>query len=137
MLRSVTLEPGGAPRSTVWQGDFPDRNTAEDGFFGTAPVTAFPPNDWGMFNMTGNVWEWVADRFTTLHSARPVRNPKGPLNGSRFVAKGGSYLCHASYCARYRTSSRQGLSATTTTSNLGFRVARRLSNARSASLTVD
>ncbi len=121
----AVLEEGGEHRSNVWQGTFPARNTAEDGFAGTAPVTAYRPNGLGFFNMTGNVWEWVTDRFTTLHSARPVKNPAGPLNGTRFVAKGGSYLCHASYCARYRTSSRQALAPDTTTGNLGFRVAGR------------
>ena len=117
------LETSRGHLCNVWQGEFPATNTAEDGYHGTAPVTAFPPNGLGFHNMTGNVWEWVADRFTTSHSARPTRNPKGPLNGARFVAKGGSYLCHASYCARYRTSSRQSLAPTTTTGNLGFRVA--------------
>ena len=71
-------------------------------------------------------WEWTADRFTNLHSPHPVRNPSGPLNGGRYVAKGGSYLCHASYCTRYRTSSRQSLPPDTTTGNLGFRLARSL-----------
>ena len=118
------LEQDGTHHSNVWQGDFPNLNSAEDGYAGTAPVTAYRPNGLGFFNMTGNVWEWVSDRFTTLHSARPVRNPKGPLNGTSYVAKGGSYLCHASYCARYRTSSRQSLAPDTSTGNLGFRVAR-------------
>jgi len=122
----AVLEEGGEHRSNVWQGAFPARNTADDGYAGTAPVTAYRPNGLGFFNMTGNVWEWVSDRFTTLHSARAVKNPAGPLNGTRFVAKGGSYLCHASYCARYRTSSRQALEPDTTTGNLGFRVAGRV-----------
>ncbi|MCY3874953.1 MAG: formylglycine-generating enzyme family protein [Rhodobacteraceae bacterium] len=119
----VELEQGGIQRSNVWQGKFPDDNTCDDGFEGTAPVTAYDPNGSGFYNMTGNVWEWVSDRFTDLHSPRPVRNPKGPLNGTTLVAKGGSYLCHASYCKRYRVSSRQQLAADTTTGNLGFRVA--------------
>lgn len=118
-----TLETGGGHLCNVWQGEFPAANTAEDGYHGTAPAPAFPPNGFGFYNMTGNVWEWVGDRFTTSHSPRPTRNPKGPLNGALFVAKGGSYLCHASYCARYRTSSRQSLPPTTTTGNLGFRIA--------------
>nr|WP_325248366.1 formylglycine-generating enzyme family protein [Amylibacter sp.] len=117
------LEPDGEHRCNVWQGQFPKTNSAADGYAGTAPVTAFQPNDFGLHNMTGNVWEWVADRFTTLHSPRPVKNPRGALNGAQFVAKGGSYLCHATYCSRYTVSARQGLAPDTTTGNVGFRVA--------------
>jgi len=117
------LEPAGIHRANVWQGSFPQENTADDGFAGTAPVTAYAPNGFGLYNMTGNVWERVADRFTRLHSPRPGRNPAGPLNGAEFVAKGGSYLCHASYCQRYRVSSRQALAPDATAGNVGFRVA--------------
>lgn len=120
------LAPDGVARSNTWQGAFPDHDASQDGHVGTAAVTAYAANEYGFYNMTGNVWEWVWDRFTTLHSPRPTRNPTGPLNGNRFVAKGGSYLCHASYCARYRTSSRQSLPGQTTTGNLGFRVAARM-----------
>jgi len=117
------LEPGGQNRSNVWQGTFPQANTAADGFVGTAPARCYMPNAFGLYAMTGNVWEWTRDRFTALHSPRPQHNPKGPLNGDRAVTKGGSYLCHASYCHRYRTSSRQALDPFTTAGNLGFRVA--------------
>lgn len=117
------LVPGGVHRCNVWQGEFPHANTAADGYAGTAPVKHYEPNDFGLYNMTGNVWEWVADRFTHMHSPRQSRNPKGPLNGMQFVAKGGSYLCHESYCMRYRTSSRQALSANACAGNVGFRVA--------------
>jgi formylglycine-generating enzyme required for sulfatase activity len=120
------LEPDSAHHSNVWQGDFPASNTADDGYVGTAPAQCFAPNQYGFYAMTGNVWEWTADRFTHLHSPRPVTNPTGPLNGASFVAKGGSYLCHASYCTRYRTSSRQALDPRTTAGNLGFRVAKDL-----------
>ena len=116
------LEPDGQHRSNVWQGTFPHMNTASDGFVGTAPANSYAPNAFGLYAMTGNVWEWTADRFTVLHSPRPQANPRGPLNGKRAVAKGGSYLCHASYCHRYRTSSRQALDPLTTAGNLGFRV---------------
>ena len=119
-----SLEPEGVHRSNVWQGQFPKSNTAEDGFVGTAPSKCYAPNGFGLFGMTGNIWEWTADRFTTLHSPRPQANPSGPLNGDFNVAKGGSYLCHSSYCQRYRTSSRQALDPFTTAGNLGFRVAR-------------
>ncbi len=116
------LVPEGVHRCNIWQGDFPHTNSACDGFIGTAPVKHYPSNAYGLYNMTGNVWEWVADRFTHMHSPRQAKNPKGPLNGERFVAKGGSYLCHASYCMRYRTSSRQALLANTSTGNIGFRI---------------
>jgi len=118
------LEAGRTHHCNVWQGDFPNGNTGADGYFGTAPVRAFAPNGHGLFNMIGNVWERVADRFTRLHSPRPARNFKGPLNGVDHVAKGGSYLCHISYCARFRTSSRQALGPDTLAGNVGFRVAR-------------
>ncbi len=117
------LCPDGEYRCNIWQGEFPNTNTVDDGFIGTAPVTQYVANAFGLYNMTGNVWEWVADRFTNMHSARAVKNPKGPLNGEQFVAKGGSYLCHESYCLRYRTSSRQALTGHVSAGNLGFRVA--------------
>lgn len=116
------LTPNGVHSCNIWQGDFPNKNDGVDGFVGTAPVTQYTPNLYGLFNMTGNVWEWVADRFTHMHSPRAVKNPTGPLNGERYVAKGGSYLCHESYCLRYRTSSRQALLASVSTGNVGFRV---------------
>ncbi len=118
------LEQDGLHHCNVWQGDFPRNNTAQDGFTGTAPVRAFSANAFGLFNMNGNVWEWVADRFTALHSPRPTVDPRGPLNGESYVAKGGSYLCHPSYCSRYRCSSRQALDPEITTDHIGFRVAR-------------
>ena len=116
------LTPNAEHHCNIWQGDFPQINNAQDGFVGTAPVDEYAANAYGLFNMTGNVWEWTADRFTNMHSPRSIKNPIGPLNGDRYVAKGGSYLCHASYCLRYRTSSRQALVASVSTGNVGFRV---------------
>jgi formylglycine-generating enzyme required for sulfatase activity len=119
------LTPGGEHRMNVFQGRFPDRNTERDGFAGTAPVDAFPPNGFGLFNMTGNVWEWVADRWsTTWQREAPLDDPRGPEVGDRRVLRGGSYLCHASYCWRYRTSARMGSTPDSPTGNVGFRCAR-------------
>jgi formylglycine-generating enzyme required for sulfatase activity len=118
------LEPGGEHRMNVWQGDFPARNSEEDGFAGTAPVDAFPPNGYGLHNMTGNVWEWTADWFhPTFRQRDRKRDPKGPPNGTRRTQKGGSYLCHHSYCRRYRVAARQGSTPDSSTGNVGFRCA--------------
>ncbi|NLT04999.1 MAG: formylglycine-generating enzyme family protein [Solirubrobacterales bacterium] len=101
------LEPGGEHRMNVWQGEFPRLNTEADGYYGTCPVDAYPPNGYGLHNMTGNVWEWCADE---------------PAPGARST-RGGSYLCHASYCRRYRVSARNSLAPDSTTANTGFRCA--------------
>ncbi len=116
------LEPGGEHRMNVWQGTFPAENTAADGHVGTAPVRSFPPNDYGLYEMTGNVWEWCADWFdpAAKHSA-VSDNPTGPPAGSGRVMKGGSYLCHESYCHRYRISARTANAPDTSTGHLGFR----------------
>ena len=118
------LEPGRAHRMNVWQGEFPGRNTAEDGYVGTAPVDAFEPNAFGLHNVTGNVWEWTADWFDPLwYAAAPVEDPAGPPDGQQRVTRGGSYLCHSSYCRRYRVSARSPNLPNDTTGNIGFRVA--------------
>jgi sulfatase modifying factor 1 len=120
-----TLRPGGEHRMNVWQGRFPSANTRADGYLGTAPVDAFPANGFGLHNMTGNVWEWVADRFsTTWHRHAPRENPTGPASGDHRALRGGSYLCHASYCYRYRVSARMGSTPDSSTGNIGFRCAR-------------
>lgn len=100
-------EPDGVPRMNVWVGDFP---SAPQGPVGTMPVDSFEPNALGLFNTTGNVWEWTASTF----SARD----------DRLVVRGGSYLCHDSYCRRYRTSARTANTSETSTGHTGFRVAR-------------
>jgi formylglycine-generating enzyme required for sulfatase activity len=119
------LEPGGEHRMNVWQGSFPQRNTVADGWYGTCPVTEFAPNDFGLHNMTGNVWEWCQNWFhPTFHTRDVHRNPRGPKHGDRRSSRGGSYLCHESYCRRYRVSARQGLSPDSSMGNTGFRCAR-------------
>jgi formylglycine-generating enzyme len=118
------LRPGGEHRMNVWQGRFPDHNTSADGYVGTAPAGAFPPNAFGVYNATGNVWEWTADRFSaTWHRDGPRENPAGPASGDRRALRGGSYLCHASYCYRYRVSARMANTPDTSTGNIGFRCA--------------
>ncbi|MFV0492098.1 MAG: formylglycine-generating enzyme family protein [Pseudorhodobacter sp.] len=117
-------EPEGTHRMNVWQGRFPVENTGTDGFVGTAPVDAYPPNGYGLYNMTGNVWEWVADRFgPPVQSLRLLINPTGPDDGPTRVQRGGSYLCHDSYCDRYHVHSRTQNPPDSSTGNLGFRVA--------------
>lgn len=112
------LTPGGAHRCNIWQGSFPSRNTAEDGHRGTAPVHAYPPNGFGLYNVAGNVWEWTADTW----------RPGDP--GQRAM-RGGSYLCHASYCNRYRVAARTANTPDSTTGNVGFRVVRDVPSDRS------
>jgi formylglycine-generating enzyme required for sulfatase activity len=120
-----TLHPDGEHRMNVWQGRFPTRNTLADGYLGPAPVDAFPPNGYGLFNMTGNVWEWTADDFVPGIRAAGTSssNPVSSAEADRRVLKGGSYLCHASYCFRYRVSARMGNTPDSSTGNIGFRVA--------------
>lgn len=108
------LEAGGRHRMNVWQGSFPLDNTAADGWTGTCPVGAFEPNPWGFQNMVGNVWEWTTDR---------VSDRQGTPADGRIVTKGGSYLCHGSYCRRYRPSGRIGSTPDSSAGNLGFRCA--------------
>jgi len=119
------LTPGDEHRCNIWQGTFPSHNTRADGYLGTAPVAAFPPNGYGLFNVAGNVWEWCADWFSpTVHRNGPRANPTGPPFGQARVMRGGSYLCHVSYCNRYRVAARSSNTPDSSTGNLGFRCAR-------------
>ncbi|CAM5624537.1 hypothetical protein GCM10010222_32860 [Streptomyces tanashiensis] len=118
------LEPGDEHRMNVWQGSFPDHNTAADGWYGTAPVTAYPPNGYGLHNMCGNVWEWCADWHSpAYYRSSPRADPQGPPVGLGKAIRGGSYLCHASYCRRYRVSARSSSGPDSSTGNQGFRCA--------------
>jgi formylglycine-generating enzyme required for sulfatase activity len=119
------LQPGGEHLCNVWQGEFPTRNTTEDGWLGTCPVRSFPPNKFGLYSVAGNVWEWTADWFGVSHPRHETTNPRGPRTGSGRVMKGGSFLCHESYCNRYRVAARTQNTPDSSTSNLGFRCVRR------------
>jgi formylglycine-generating enzyme required for sulfatase activity len=125
--------------ANTWQGDFPHENTRADGYARTSPVTAFPPNGYGIYDMIGNTWEWTTDWYAARHVASPAspccpsENPRGaPREGSydscqpdiripRKVLKGGSHLCAPNYCRRYRPAARHAEPIDTSTSHVGFR----------------
>lgn len=133
------LTPGGKHMANTWQGNFPLQNLCEDGFERTSPVTAFPPNGYGVYDMIGNVWEWTADWWSARHEAdanKPCCIPQNPRGGReeasydssqpairipRKVLKGGSHLCAPSYCRRYRPAARHAEPVDTSASHVGFR----------------
>lgn len=108
----------------IWQGRFPEHNTLADGFLGTAPARSFTPTEDGLYNLSGNVWEWTSDPFRVRSLSRQAkaRNEQSRKSADK-VLKGGSFLCHKSYCYRYRIAARMGLSPESASSNTGFRVA--------------
>ena len=119
------LTPNGEHRCNIWQGEFPTHNTSEDGFLSTAPVYAFAPNGYGLRNMAGNVWEWCADSFAAdYHRVTAPIDPIHTSDTSRHTLRGGSYLCHDSYCNRYRVAARSANTPDSSSGNIGFRVLR-------------
>src|SRR6516225_10270418 len=122
------LTPDGKHMANIWQGNFPVQNLREDGYERTSPVTAFPPNGYGVSDMIGNVWEWTSDWWSTRHeadAAKPCCIPQNP----RKVLKGGSHLCAPNYCRRYRPAARHAEPVDTSTSHVGFRCVLRSPNA--------
>jgi formylglycine-generating enzyme required for sulfatase activity len=135
--------PDGEHLANFWQGDFPWRNSRADGFAGTAPVASYPANDYGLYDMAGNVWEWTLDWYAEGYEAdadKPCcvpNNPRGPAMESSFdpnqpqfaiprrVIKGGSFLCADNYCQRYRPAARRPQMIDTGMSHIGFRTIQR------------
>lgn len=116
------LKPDGKHMCNIWQGKFPVKNNKSDGYAGTAPVRAFEPNGFGLYNVSGNVWEWCSDWFSpNYHLKEKKENPIGPPAGDTRVLRGGSYLCHRSYCNRYRVAARSQNTPDSSTGNIGFR----------------
>lgn len=117
------LTPSGVHRCNIWQGRFPDFNAAEDGYVGTAPVHAFEPNGSGLYNVAGNVWEWCEDYFSpAYHHVTSRENPLQNHPTPNRSLRGGSFLCHQSYCNRYRVAARSSNTPDSSASNIGFRV---------------
>lgn len=116
------LTPNGEHLCNIWQGIFPKFNSLDDGYLGTSPSKSFPPNAYGLYNMVGNVWEWCQDWFSPdFHQGDSKVDPKGPSYGKTKVMRGGSFLCHESYCNRYRVAARTSNTIESSSSNIGFR----------------
>lgn len=116
------LTPRGKHMCNIWQGQFPGHNTAADGYYGTAPAASFEPNGYGLYNVCGNVWEWCANGFEAGGGACAT-GPSTATGEVRKAMRGGSFLCHASYCNRYRVAARTSNTPDSSASHIGFRCA--------------
>lgn len=116
------MRSGGGWNCNIWQGSFPVENTIDDGWLTTAPVHSFAPNSYGLWQTVGNVWEWCGDWYDPdYYRHSPPADPPGPEEGAQRVLRGGSYLCHDSYCNRYRNSARSSNTPDSSMGNAGFR----------------
>jgi sulfatase modifying factor 1 len=123
-----SLTDRGRIHANTWHGDFPWQNTRQKSAPFTAPVDAFTPSRYGLFNMIGNVWEWTLDRYAPAHELKTCCTPTRIVDGQLFVVKGGSFLCAPSYCQRYRPSARSPEEARSSTNHLGFRCVKSLTD---------